>query len=73
MKKTILLSGLALLGLVSCKKNYTCECVQTMDIMGQVTKQTITTPIKDTKSNATDACKALSVKSTSVTMDCAIK
>ncbi len=26
MKKVVLVGALALLGLVSCKKNYTCEC-----------------------------------------------
>ena len=80
MKNVLFVSALALLGLSSCKKNYTCECIQTIDMMGQKTNQTVTTPIKDTKSNATDACKALSVSSNtssnyggSVTMNCALK
>ena len=80
MKNVLLVSALALLGLSSCKKNYTCECIQTIDLMGQKTNQTVTTPIKDTKSNATDACKAMSVSTNTssvyggtVTMNCALK
>jgi hypothetical protein len=80
MKKVLFFGVVALLGLSSCKKNYTCECIQTIDLMGQKTNQTITTPIKDTKANATDACKALSLSTNTsssyggtVTMNCNLK
>ena len=52
MKKVMIFGAIALFGLSSCKKNYTCECVQTIDLMGTKTSQTVTTPIKDTRSNA---------------------
>ena len=30
MKKSILICGLALVGFTSCKKTWTCECIQTL-------------------------------------------
>jgi hypothetical protein len=80
MKKVLLVGAVALLGLSSCKKNYTCECVQTIEMSGIKTSQTSTYPIKDTKSNATDACNALSINSNTssiyggtASMNCALK
>lgn len=80
MKKVMIFGAIALFGLSSCKKNYTCECVQTIDLMGTKTSQTVTTPIKDTRSNASDACEAMSVSTNSssayggtVSMKCELK
>ena len=54
MKKIILVGAVALLGLASCKKDYTCEC--TMDLYG--VKTTSSTTLNATKSDATEACEA---------------
>ena len=54
MKKIILVGAVALLGLASCKKDYTCEC--TMDLLG--VKTTSSTTLNATKSDATEACEA---------------
>jgi hypothetical protein len=57
MKKILLVAAVAGLSMVSCKKDYTCTC--TVTAAGVVSGTTSTT-IKDTKSKAEDACKALS-------------
>ncbi len=55
MKKSIiLLAGVAMLALASCKKDYTCECTD-VPLLG-----TVPIEIKDAKkSEAKDACDAL--------------
>lgn len=57
MKKVLFIALVAGLGFVSCKKDYTCTCTVTA---AGVATGTTTTTIKDTKSKAEDACKALS-------------
>jgi hypothetical protein len=56
MKKTLLIVSVACLAMVSCKKNYTCECTQTQvgaaPRVGDVT-------INDTKSGAKKQCDVL--------------
>lgn len=53
MKKIIFLGSFAVLGLVSCKKDYTCECTTTS--MGQTITQSTT--INGTKKDAKAACE----------------
>jgi hypothetical protein len=59
MKKIIFVGALAILGLASCKKDYTCECTATVD-MGELgkTSASASTTINDTKANASEACDA---------------
>ncbi len=54
MKKVLLVGAVALLGLASCKKDYTCEC--TVDLLG--VKTTSSTTLNATKSDAKEACEA---------------
>ena len=51
---TILFLGA--LALASCKKEWTCTCTATADIMGVTTSSSASTTIKDTKKKAKDAC-----------------
>lgn len=73
MKKIILVGAVALLGLASCKKDYTCECTTTSDFMGQKSTATVSATINDTKSKATDACEAGSMTSGTTSVSCKIK
>ncbi len=74
MKKILLFAAVASLSLVSCKKDYTCECT-TKDNTGAIlTSNSVT--IKETKSKAKDACSGKVTSSgggSSITMECAIK
>ena len=54
MKKVLLVAAVAGLSMVSCKKDYTCECTVTTAGVSATASSTIT----DTKQNATDACEA---------------
>ncbi len=59
MKKgfLILLSAGMMLGLVACKKDYSCDC--TFKSLGATTSTTLSLLINDaSKSDATDACDA---------------
>lgn len=77
MKKVVLVGAIALLGLVSCKKDYTCECSVTsggITVAGEDLKYTIS---NSTKSNATTECaemkgeaEAAVVNLPEVTADC---
>jgi len=73
MKKVLLVAAVASLSMVSCKKDYTCEC--TVSTAGN--SVTSTTVINDTKKNATDACEAGSSSTTVLgitsTSKCSIK
>ncbi len=56
MKKVMFIGAVALLGLTSCKKDYTCEC--TLNVGSTSTKAAY--PLTDqTKSSATTNCDAL--------------
>ena len=55
MKKMLFLGSFAVLGLASCKKEYTCTCTGYIDGVA-VPGSASSTTIKDTKSKATDAC-----------------
>ena len=76
MKKIMLVGAVALLGLASCKKDYTCECTVVTDMTsigeGKSTS-TISETIKDTKSKATEACEKSNVTTTYTTSTCKIK
>lgn len=62
MKKMILgVAALSMLALVSCKKDYTCECTSTSG--GSTATSSVT--INDTKKNAEEACEASSASVTS--------
>jgi len=54
MKKALMIAAFAGLTMVSCKKEYTCECTATTAGVSA----TASTTIKDTKSKATEACEA---------------
>lgn len=73
MKKVLLVAAVAGLSMVSCKKDYTCEC--TVSAAG--VSQTTSTVMNDTKKNATDACEAMNSSTTVLgmtqTVKCAIK
>ena len=52
MKKVLLIGGLAMVALSSCKKTRSCECTQTTN--GATT--TLAYPVEGTKSDAKTAC-----------------
>ncbi len=67
MKKIILLSGLTILTLASCKKDWTCEC--TSSIGGSSS----TTIGDKTKSDAKAECDNGDASALGVTVDCELK
>ncbi len=67
MKKVLFLGVFAVLGLASCKKDYTCACTST--VLGVST--TVTTTIKDKKNDAKTTCEKGSNSAAGIT--CAIK
>lgn len=69
MKKVLFLGAFAVLGLASCKKDYTCECTSTT--MGITT--TSSTTIKAKKDDAKTTCEKGSVSNGISTITCAIK
>ena len=65
---------LGALALASCKKEFTCTCTATADIMGVVTTSSASTTIKDTKKKAKDACdEGDQAETAGVTVDCEIE
>lgn len=76
MKKIMLVGAVAILGLASCKKDYTCECTITTDMssvnMGKSTS-TVSSTINETKSKATTACEANNVTTAYTSASCKIK
>ena len=72
MKKVLLIGGLAMVALSSCKKTRSCECTQTTN--GATT--TLAYPVEGTKSDAKTACSTyetnLSALSTS-SASCEVK
>ncbi len=54
MKKIIVLTTLGILTLVSCKKDYTCECTNTF----LTNTYTTSSEINDTKKNAEKECES---------------
>ena len=77
MKKILLVAAVAGLAMVSCKKEYTCECTSTTNASGTTMSVTASTTIKDTKKNATEACEAgtkdNSVGGVTAKVECKIK
>jgi hypothetical protein len=70
MKKMLFLGAFAVLGLASCKKDYTCEC--SLNVMGQTTTATYTyTNVK--KKDAQSACDANNSTVTGATVTCNLK
>ncbi len=72
MKKLFVVVAVAVLGLASCKKDYTCECVGSSNgvkVEGSATSVTI----NDTKANATDQCDKGDVSVNGMSIDCEIK
>ncbi len=67
MKKIILLSGLGLFTLASCKKDWTCTCTSSI---GGSSSTTIT---DKTKSDAKAACDGGDVSAGGITVDCELK
>lgn len=69
MKRIVLgVAALSFLALVSCKKDYNCECTTTD---GSSTVESSTT-INDTKKNAEEACEGMSASAGGVTTNCHI-
>lgn len=73
MKKAMIFGTFALLGLASCKKDYTCTCTST--VAGVSASESVT--INDTKKNAEEACNEGDATSTVLgitsTVDCEIQ
>ena len=59
MKKVVLVGVVALLGLASCKKDYTCECSVTSGGVTVSSDELEYTISNSTKSNATSECDDL--------------
>ena len=68
MKKIILLSGLTLLTLASCKKDWTCTCTSSLG-----SGSSSTTYSNLTKSDAKAACDANDVTAGAITVDCELQ
>lgn len=60
MKKVMIFGAIALFGLSSCKKDWTCECTTTV---GSVSNKTVMPLTNQTKSSATTNCDAVSSNS----------
>lgn len=73
MKKILLIAAVAGLSMVSCKKDYTCECTTTVTILGSSSSATGSTTIHDTKSKAKDACEKYNADDGVTKISCAIK
>ena len=58
MKKVLLVAAVACMTMVSCKKEYTCECIMEEGESGSTTKETTTTVITAKKSEAETICNA---------------
>ncbi|MFN5786868.1 MAG: hypothetical protein ACK457_12955 [Flavobacteriia bacterium] len=69
MKKVFFLGAFAVLGLASCKKDYTCECTTT----GGGTTITQSTTVNGTKKDAKAACENGSSTVLGITTTCTIK
>lgn len=73
MKKAMIFGTFALLGLASCKKDYTCTCTSTVAGVSSSASSTI----NDTKKNAEEACNEGDATSTVLgitsTVDCEIQ
>ncbi|MBM3185901.1 MAG: hypothetical protein FJZ67_06340 [Bacteroidetes bacterium] len=67
MKKIILLSGLTLLTLASCKKDWTCKCTSSI---GGSESRTIS---DKTKSDAKADCDSGDASALGVTVDCELQ
>lgn len=71
MKKVMFAAAaFAVLGLASCKKDYSCECVTKE---GTTTLETTTTTITGKKKDVEAACNSLSSTVFTVTKTCTIK
>ena len=66
MKKGLIILGLVIFVMTSCKKDYTCSCTSS----GQVVSTSI---IKDTKRKAESACNANDGTFFGFTLDCSIQ
>ncbi|WP_317897457.1 hypothetical protein [Aurantibacillus circumpalustris] len=77
MKKILLVAAVACMTMVSCKKDYTCECVYEYGQSGATTKTTTTSVINAKKADAETACNAgdydLTIGNTVSKTECSIK
>ncbi len=81
MKKTILLAGVVLLAaasMVSCKKDYTCQCSKTYTSgSGTTTQKYSVYTYKDSRKRANDRCNANDTQGTDLggnyTVNCEIQ
>jgi hypothetical protein len=73
MKKLLFLGATATLALASCKKDYTCECVGSVNGI-KVEESASSVTINDTKSAAIDECnKGDITEANGISIDCEIK
>ena len=72
MKKVIFISGLSLIFLASCSKDYTCECTVT-DSSGTLGTTTSSTTLTGKKKDVTTACEASNQTVGTLTYSCKIK
>jgi hypothetical protein len=72
MRKLLFLSAVVVaIGLTSCKKEYTCECVSTETVSGATTTSSVT--IKGKKDEAKEDCEGGSGESSNANVVCEIK
>lgn len=64
MKKVLLVAAVAGLAMVSCKKDYVCECTTTSTIPGYTTSTSKSTVVEVSKGRAKAGCATTSSEST---------
>ena len=72
MKKLLFVAAIAVLGLASCTKEYTCECT-TSDSSGLIDDVTTSSTFEATKSDAEAACGDLEITVLTMTSTCELK
>jgi len=79
MKKALLIAAVAGLAMVSCKKDYTCECTSTSTVPGSTSSTSKRTLVEVSKATAKSQCLKTSWDETSggttytFTNDCKLK
>ncbi|MBK6520940.1 MAG: hypothetical protein KBG47_00240 [Bacteroidia bacterium] len=68
MKKIFIIAAVVSLSMASCKKDLTCECVETDNAPGSVNSTTVVTYKKVKKKNVDENCVSYSTKETAVSI-----
>lgn len=71
MKKTFFLGAFATLMMVSCSKDYNCQCIQVESITGS--SDTTTVIVNGKKDDAKSECEAMSSVNFTITKACTIQ